>query len=452
VIKEPVAYSTIETDFLSKSMVRKYVISFFTTVILLPFSLSNKLRYGIFIKIGSSWCGFAWGVGLILAGINHPDVIRNAVPFIPSISFDPTLAIFIYSSNKVFQFLNYYYQTKVTYVTRDQTYFDEKSKVTWNRSWNSPAILASANQQHDTTLLKVVKPEVPLFLRSRKKARKHGNKNIKKDKSSSLDAYSNTIKNSLSNFKKLIEIDDIYQNEADDEMEDMEEEEDIEKSPINTDIKIMRDKVDEEEKNNMEYDPTEQFKMWAVFVLGSALMGHSIGWSGIPFGALLVNAGADVGTSLVEYRLPYMNGSFFFAICTLLSLRLSFSVGTLIWGLHHVSNPSQLNDILLTNDETLTNVKKLISLMPLTPLAPDTVVAMYLQRSQTKRVLIVDVRKEKNMTSTYVVNGNICTCCSNDQTNDCDCSSNSDVHENKKRIQEMKALNVLHIPFNLETR
>jgi hypothetical protein len=177
------------------------------------------------------------------------------------------------------------------------------------------------------------------------------------------------------------------------------------------------------------WNTKEQLKLWTFLLVGCALMGHGFGWAGIPFGAMFITAGHDFSQSIfIEHRLPNTEGHLFYTFCTILGMSCSFYIGKLMCGFGRIDDAPKVSEVVMTTATGLLNVAE-----PLTHLAPDTSVAMYLQRAQD--VHIIDVRKRQHMTRTYSYEGvSVATTCSEQQLN------------------QLQLLNVRNVPFDATTR
>ena len=342
---------------------------------LIPFSWKVVQQKKIFGHIGSSWCGFTWGAGVVISGLIRPDVIRNCLPFY--ITWDPTLFLTIFSAIVSFRCLQYYYQTKIVMITHDQT---NTFNNTLQNSWKHVAGVP-------TTQLNIEDPEetvkaIPIVILN----------------GSTQQTQPLRVPTVVTGLGKAV-------------------------------ISMSLPGVVSENNTTSTWNTKEQLKLWTFLLVGCALMGHGFGWAGIPFGAMFITAGHDFSQSiLIEHRLPNTEGHLFYTFCTILGMSCSFYIGKLMCGFGRIDDAPKVSEVVMTTATGLLNVAE-----PLTHLAPDTSVAMCLQRAQD--VHIIDVRKRQHMTRTYSYEGvAVATTCS------------------KQQLNQLQLLNVRNVPFDAATR
>jgi len=341
----------------------------------IPFSWKVVQQKKIFGHIGSSWCGFTWGAGVVISGLIRPDVIRNCLPFY--ITWDPTLFLTIFSAIVSFRCLQYYYQTKIVMITHDQT---NTFNNTLQNSWKHVAGVP-------TTQLNIEDPE------------------------ETVKAIPIVISNGSTQQTQPLRVPTVVTG--------------LGKAVISMSLPG----VVSENNTTSTWNTKEQLKLWTFLLVGCALMGHGFGWAGIPFGAMFITAGYDFSQSiLIEHRLPNTEGHLFYTFCTILGMSCSFYIGKLMCGFGRIDDAPKVSEVVMTTATGLLNVAE-----PLTHLAPDTSVAMYLQRAQD--VHIIDVRKRQHMTRTYSYEGvAVATTCS------------------KQQLNQLQLLNVRNVPFDAATR
>ena len=370
---------------------------------LIPFSWKVVQQKKIFRHIGSSWCGFTWGAGVVISGLIRPDVIRNCLPFWPYITWDPTLFLTIFFAIASFRCLQYYYQTKIVMITYDQTNtFNNTLQSSWkhvagvpmgniftrgglvNTSATTTAAAAAATA---TTQLNIEDPE------------------------ETVKAIQIVILNGSTQQTQPLRVPTVVTG--------------LGKAVISMSLPG----VVSENNTTSTWNTKEQLKLWTFLLVGCALMGHGFGWAGIPFGAMFITAGYDFSQSiLIEHRLPNTEGHLFYTFCTILGMSCSFYIGKLMCGFGRIDDAPKVSEVVMTTATGLLNVAE-----PLTHLAPDTSVAMYLQRAQD--VHIIDVRKRQHMTRTYSYEGvAVATTCS------------------KQQLNQLQLLNVRNVPFDAATR